>query len=278
LVILACLFAEAAAARAMIYRAALAGYPDSFLVGTMHSEDPRVIAVLADIRPVLDRVDTVVLELVPDAVALLAVGAATLLPAGERLRHLVDEQQFRAVTQAAAQRGIGMDVIDRMRPWAVALLLGTPDAGSGRFLDQEIYLAASAGSKPVVGLESVVEQIAVFRAMPLQMQLDLLDETVKNTHLLPTQLEQLTDIYLAGDARLLERVAREQFDGMPGPLASWFEDRLLRERNRRMLERLQPLLAEGPVLVAVGAMHLGGESGLLAGLRGLGFEVSRWPD
>jgi uncharacterized protein YbaP (TraB family) len=278
IVCVAWLPAESFAARAMIYQVTLAGYPDSFVVGTMHSEDPRVKATLVEIRPLLDRVDRVVLELVPDGVAMLAAGAATLLPEGRRLRQQVDPTLFDAVAGAAAQRGIAVDIIDRMQPWAVALLLGLPEADTGRFLDQEIYLAALAAGRPVTGLESVGEQLMVFRSMPSQLQLQLLDETVKNVHRLPTQLEQLTQLYLSGDARSLERITHEHFDSMPRPLASWFEERLLHKRNRRMLGRLQPLLADEAVMVAVGAMHLGGDSGLLAGLRRLGFEVSRWTD
>jgi uncharacterized protein YbaP (TraB family) len=269
---------QTVSARAMIYRFALPGQPYNFLVGTMHSEDPRIQATLVDITPLLDRVDKVVLELVPDAVAMLAVGAATLLPAEQRLRHLVDEQLFGALSQAAVERDIPVATVDRLRPWAVALLLGMPEAATGRFLDNEIYLAAAARGLPVSGLENVAEQVAIFRSMPLPMQLALLDETIKNRRQLPKQLEDLTRVYLDGDAQRLERVGREQFDSMPTPIARWFDDRLLLQRNRRMLQRMQPLLAEGPVMVAVGAMHLGGESGLLAGLRRLGFEVTRWPD
>jgi len=36
------------------------------------------------------------------------------------------------------------------------------------------------------------------------------------------------------------------------------------------------LLDNAPVLAAVGAMHLGGEEGLVAGLRRLGYRVERW--
>ena len=52
---------------------------------------------------------------------------------------------------------------------------------------------------------------------------------------------------------------------------------LLNQRNRRMLERVRERLAGESMLIAVGALHLGGEQGLVAGLRAQGYEVQRWP-
>ena len=58
-----------------------AGQPAGYLVGTMHTEDPRVMALLETLEPLLREVDVLAIELVPDGVTMLAVAAATLLPA-----------------------------------------------------------------------------------------------------------------------------------------------------------------------------------------------------
>ena len=42
-----------------------------------------------------------------------------------------------------------------------------------------------------------------------------------------------------------------------------------------MATRLAPLLAQGGVFVAVGALHLPGETGLVEALRGAGWRVTR---
>ena len=167
--------------------------------------------------------------------------------------------------------------MDRLKPWAAAVTLGLPSAGNGRFLDMEIYLYAVGRQKRVLGLETVVEQLAVFDQMDVDIQLLLLDEMVKNAQLVPKQLEELTAVYLAGDLEQIERVERAQFDAMPAPVMQWFDDRLLDRRNARMLARLVGLLENDSVLVAVGAMHLAGETGLVAGLRQLGFRVEPLP-
>jgi uncharacterized protein YbaP (TraB family) len=51
------------------------------------------------------------------------------------------------------------------------------------------------------------------------------------------------------------------------------QDKLIVRRNRLMAERLQPYLQEGNVFVAVGALHLPGEAGLLNLLQQRGYTV-----
>jgi uncharacterized protein YbaP (TraB family) len=270
------LLAQSVSARAMVYRVSLPSQPDSFVVGTMHSEDTRVTAVLDEIEPLLAQVDIVALELIPDALSTLAITAATLLPGDQQLRSIVGARMFASLADAARERGISVDIVDRMQPWAAALLIGMPAAENGRFLDVEIYLAAQAKGRQTVGLETAAEQLAVFQAMPRSMQFELLDDTIKNAARLPKQLEELTRVYLDGDAARLEQLAGRQFADLSPAARTWLQDKLVHERNQRMLDRLMPLLSQGSVLVAVGAMHLGGDNGLLAGLEQHGYRVRPW--
>ena len=52
-----------------------------------------------------------------------------------------------------------------------------------------------------------------------------------------------------------------------------YRDRLLLDRNRRMFERMLPLVQRGNAFIAVGAGHLVGEDGLLRLLERRGFRV-----
>jgi uncharacterized protein YbaP (TraB family) len=276
--LLACLLiAGAAVADPLVYRVVADGTSPSYLVGTMHSEDPRVVGRVDALTPLIARVDRVVIEVIPDAAALLATTAYTLLPARESLRDLLGETRFAAVQRVAAERGLPVGAIDRLKPWAVAVMLGMPAADSGRFLDVEIYLEGMRQGRELVGLETAAEQLGAFDALPVADQVALLEAMVNNADALPLQLEELTLAYLDGDLEALEGLARSHYVGLPVGVADWFEQTLLIERNQRMVERLLPMLAEGPLLVAVGALHLGGPAGLVHGLRSQGFTVERWP-
>jgi len=268
--------AQGLAGEALVYQVSRDGHSPSYLVGTMHSEDPRVTGLLSEFAPVIERADIVALEMLPDAVTMLAVGAATLLPGDQSLRRLIGDERFVALSAAATRLGLPVEVMDRLKPWAAAVMLGMPAAETGRFLDMEIYLQALARQQRTVGLETAAEQLAVFDGMSHEVQLVLLDEMVKNATDMPRQMEGLTAAYLSGDLDRLDRLAREQYGDMPPAVRQWFDEVLLDRRNARMLVRLSPILDEGTVFVAVGALHLGGESGLIAGLRRLGYRVERW--
>jgi uncharacterized protein YbaP (TraB family) len=261
---------------ALLYQVSRDGAPPSYLVGTMHSEDARVTGLLDEFAPMIAQVDTVALEMLPDAVTMLAVGAATLLPFDQSLRGLIGQTRFDALTAAARDLGLPIEMLNRLKPWAAAVMLGMPATKSGRFLDMEIYLHALATQRRTVGLETAAEQLAVFDAMTQDVQLTLLDEMIKNAGALPRQMEELTEAYLAGDLDLLDQAARAQYLEMPPVVRQWFDERLLDERNQRMLARLLPLIDEGTAFIAIGALHLGGKTGLIAGLRRHGFRVERW--
>ena len=57
-------------------------------------------------------------------------------------------------------------------------------------------------------------------------------------------------------------------------VAQLFTSQVVVNRNRRMLERMQPRLREGNAFIAVGALHLPGKDGLLTLLRNKGYRVS----
>lgn len=276
LLVLYGLLAAPALADPLVYRVSAAEGPPSYLVGTMHSEDPRVVGQADALVPLIGQVDRVVVEVVPDAVALVATTAFTLLPAGENLRDLLGHERFAAVQRAVAARGLPVGAIDRLKPWAVAVMLGMPASESGRFLDVEIYLEGMRQGRELVGLETPAEQLSVFDDLPLADQLLLLENMVNKADSLPIDLEELTLAYLDGDLEALEALARSHYMDLPAGLADWFERSLLVERNHRMVERLVPMFADGPLLVAVGALHLGGPSGLVRSLRDRGFRIERW--
>ena len=62
-------------------------------------------------------------------------------------------------------------------------------------------------------------------------------------------------------------------DGMQMP--AQYRKALLSDRNLRMFERALPEFQQGAAFVAVGALHLPGQDGLLSLLHGAGYVVER---
>ena len=83
----------------------------------------------------------------------------------------------------------------------------------------------------------------------------------------------MVDSYLLGDLQALSEMAAEQMEALDAGTREYFELEGIVKRNHRMLASMLTHLAGGKVFVAVGALHLPGDQGLLSLLRKNGFTV-----
>lgn len=265
--------ASLAAGRGLLFELSREGEAPSYLFGTMHVADPRVLAAMDEVADSFSRADTLVLELVLDQEAAAASAAGMMLPPGRTLEDLLPKARYQRLLPLAADRGLTARQLNRMKPWALAVTLSLPLSDGGAVLDQLLYQEALAQRKTVRGLERVDEQLAVFDRMPMDLQLAMLRDVLNSAERMPQYWQALLDAYLSRDLVQLARLGERQMTDMSDQVAIWFEQRAIRDRNRLMLQRLLPLLQDGAAFVAVGALHLPGESGLLAGLQREGYRI-----
>lgn len=276
----ACLFllvcglpAPAVAERGLLYELKREGEAASYLLGTMHTDDPRVVATVEPVSAHFDRAKRLVLEMVLDEQTLNVSAEGTWLPEGTTLSGLLGEAVFHRLLPVAVDYGLTEPVLQRMKPWAVAVTLSLPPSSGGLFLDRVLYQRAIRQRKPVHGLETIDEQLSVFDRMPLDLQLSMLVETLNNHHKMPQYWQALLTTYLTRDLGRLHLLAQQQMTVMDKRVTEWFDQQVIRQRNARMLERMIPLLSGGSSFIAVGALHLPGKEGLLQGLESRGFRI-----
>ncbi|HUQ13188.1 MAG TPA: TraB/GumN family protein [Novosphingobium sp.] len=160
-----------------------------------------------------------------------------------------------------------------LEDWAAALTLSLalearagfdPDNGADRALQ------ARAGRRPVVGLETLAGQLALFDALPAPAQRALLDAVVAESAD-PDKGARLVAAWKRGD---LGAIDREAHRGML--IDARLREVLLTGRNRAWAKRVAAMLRHGArPFVAVGAAHVAGVDGLPALLGAEGFEVRR---
>lgn len=251
-----------------------AGEPISHLLGTMHSGDPRVLAVAAEVQDALRASRRLVLEIVPDGAAAIKTLVAGFLPSGRQLSDMVEPQVYEQVVAVAAARGIDRTLVNRMKPWSLALTLSIPKS-EGVALDLRLFHLAEEWGTDVFGLESVAEQLSLFEDLPLTEQVAFLEQVVKNGDAMPKQLEAMVGAYVAGDLAKLEAIGFEQMAGFDPDMLAWFREQLVVQRNIRMGNRLSDHLQGGGAFVAVGALHLVGETGLIRMMQGAGCRLRK---
>lgn len=245
----------------------------SFLLGTMHVEDPRVTNLPAPVQDAFENSDSLTTEALLDFEQIFMVGTELLLTDGSTLESLIGGELYADVTDALGKRGLMPEIASMLRPWAVALLLSQPRPQSGMFLDRKLYQLARQSGKEVYGLETMSEQLAVFKDMSLADQLILLQEALAELHTVPEIIERLTQAYLQRDLRELSSLANEQLSD--SSVQRKLAQELIVGRNKRMVQRMQDRLQEGNAFIAVGALHLPGPDGLLNRLQQLGVTLTR---
>ncbi len=253
---------------------ALAEAQPSWLFATIHSDDARVTQLPAAVERAFDQAGQVVLELVPDAAMMETSRSMMLLAPEARLSALLPQPLYQELVRVLGGRGMPPAAVDRLQPWAALLVLSMPPASGQPVLDAVLYQRALQADKPIQGLETIEQQLAVFDALSLEDQVRLLEATLSQREQLPAIFTALVEAYLARDLGELMRLGRTLVAQDPA-LDARLRRALLVDRNQRMFQHLQPMLAEGACFVAVGALHLPGDHGLLQRLDRAGFDVVR---
>jgi uncharacterized protein YbaP (TraB family) len=259
----------------LLWRIERAGSSPSYLFGTMHTDDPGVVNLAAPVRQAFDQADAVTLEVTLDVQSLLDLAQALLLNEGGTLDALLDAALYARAVEAMAGQGIPDSMVARMKPWAVAVTLMTPPTETGVVLDQVLYQKALADGKPVDGLETVAEQVGLFDSLTLEEQIELLQDTLDHLPEIERMLDEVRQAWLQRDlARLVEINAAILRDSDP-QFAATFNQRIILDRNHRMVERMQARLRAGGRFIAVGALQLPGREGLLELLEQRGYRLTR---
>jgi hypothetical protein len=264
----------------------------SYLLGTMHVTDPRVLRMPpgaaeahASSRTIVIESDEILDEKKATA-AILAKPELTMFTDGRSIETLLSAEDRKVLEDGLQKRGLALSAVSRMKPWMLAGFIASSACESARkaenaiFLDKKIAADAVAAGKPVKGLETLAEQLTAMAAMPIDFHLQALVETVRLGDEMDDVVETMTQLYLNGETGMtipaLKALTPTHSDEDESAYAA-FEAAVISERNYRMAERAAPILADGGVFVAVGALHLPGKDGLIELLRQRGFAVSRIP-
>ncbi len=261
----------------LLWRVSREGVAPSYLFGTMHLADPRLLELPATADKAFREARSFVLEMYPDRAVARRFSEASLLDGGRRLSQLMTPEDFARLAERLAGRGFETGHVQRLKPWAALLLATGVDGQGGESLDISLYVRARFANKRIEELDSVEEQIAVFDGIPLETQLALLEIALQRHDALRAEMEQGIAAYLRGDLAALAALSRRNGGATPQGRRhqALLEKKIVLDRSVVMAYRLQAHLRRGGVFAAVGALHLYGPRGLPALLRSEGWVVSR---
>ena len=249
------------------------GADPSYLFGTIHSEDPDVLRLAHPVRQAFDAADSVVLEVLLNMEAMIYSSTVMLLTDGRLLSDIIDRSLFEKTARAIAARGIPEVVLERMKPWAAATTLSVPAPETGMVLDLMLYQEAQQAGKSLHGLETIREQLDVFDTMPERDQVALLQDAVDNLDLIDEMNAALLAAWKRRDLVAMMAISDAAMESGDQRIARDFEQRLIVQRNHLMANRLEAHLQRGGAFIAVGALHLPSEDGLIRLLEQRGYSL-----
>lgn len=172
-----------------------------------------------------------------------------------------------------------MAQLDTIEPWFInlSLLIGVSQQmgfQAEQGLDMHMARLAEAAKKPVSGLETADQQLAVLDASPMEEQIAGLRDFLNNPAEVPKLLNDTHEAWRNGD---VQRLGALVIDEVRSETPETY--RLINvERNDQWVPKLQQMLdapGKDDTMVVVGAMHLLGEDGIVDKLRGKGYKVER---
>jgi uncharacterized protein YbaP (TraB family) len=196
----------------------------------------------------------------------------TMLPEGQTLAAAIGPQLYAKLLAQARPLGLEADVIDRFQPWFAALMLQQMQLAKSGFdaaagVDEQFAQLAQQDHKPIIGLETMDEQLGFFAHLPLEQQRQFLRSTLEDSASAASETEDVVRAWQRGDTIKLEQLLREGTQDSPELYRL-----LTTDRNRRWLPKIVALLnGNDNCLVIVGALHLIGHDGMIDLLQHQGF-------
>jgi len=259
-------------ADALLWKISKGEQSPSYIFGTIHVSDPRIAALPAQVHAALNSAHVFVMEALPDLQESMKLSEMMYFNDGKKLRDYLDDDLFKRTTNILDDYQIASESVTFMKPWAAFIIMSYP-RGEGMPLDLQLLDIARRNGAETRGLETLSEQGRVFSSMDLESQVRLLLDTLCNYDAVNSEFETMKLLYLQRDLRALYDYSQKY--SFPGDRL--YDDlfrRLLSDRNRVMVERMQQALTGGNVFIAIGAMHLPGADGVLSLLAQQGYTIT----
>ena len=263
------------------------GLKPSWLLGTMHFADPRIVNLPPVIENAFQSAKTVIIEntQILDETAMLAAMAKLrplmFLTDGSTLEKHYSPETIDQIKKRLKGRGLPFFIGKRMQPWVLATAIVLPMCEIERkqrkqkVLDYLLGERARKEGKKLVGLESVAEQIGAMAGLSFEFHLKSLEDTIQLGTRLDDMMETMVHIYQQGNLGKIWPLMTFLSPGSSsGPGYAAFKNALITKRNKTMAERSLSEFQQGGVFMAVGALHLPGEEGVVQLLKNAGYTIT----
>mgnify|MGYP001137381088 CR=1 FL=1 len=243
----------------------------SYIYGTIHmicKEDMNLSPVL---KQKFAETEKVYLELdIDDKEMMASMQKLSLLPPDKTLKSFFTSREYARVNQFFNDEvGVSLTLFEKMKPIVLMSVLYTkclpcivPASFEMRFVEM-----AKAKQKEVEGLETAQEQMMLFDNLPDDAQKKMVLSVIDSFATAKKNANHLVTLYTKQQLdKLYERTVNS-------PDMAGSKEALVDNRNKKWIPILEKNMHSKICFIAVGAGHLGGETGILNLLKKKGYAV-----
>jgi uncharacterized protein len=256
-----------------------AGKDTSYLFGTYHLVNSDYLKELSTVSEAFQKSRSVVVEVLMDSINPKDIQKAGMLQQGSLQELLPVTTADSLDKELKAVVGIGLKEMNQYKPMSITLTLtlmyqmrsnkellskykGTP-------IDLFFARTGKSNGKKILALETLQEQMdLLYNSLPIEKQVLGLQQFLKYKKEMLSMGDSLIARWMNNDLRGLVGLYKSSLE------FSGDSDYLLTPRNIRWMKQLPSMIDEGGYFIAVGALHLGGENGLIQLLRSQGYSVT----
>ena len=254
----------------------------SYVFGTHHLAPISVIEQFGAAEPFNNSTQVVgEIDMTQDQMQMaMAMQSHMVAPTDSTLSKVIPSDEFQTVNEQfkkwAPMPGMDLTMLEPMKPMVISTMVvvgmtreAMPDFTPEQQLDTWFQSTGKEQNKVVIPLETAEQQAEIlFDTTPISYQADALVEMLKNPKKALDQTKNLNDAYMAQDLAKMLQLSEEDDEHPEFMIA------LLDKRNADWLTKLPAIFKDGSTFVAVGALHLAGDKGIIEGLRKLGYTVT----
>jgi len=252
-----------------------------FLAGSIHMLKPSLYPLPRPYERAFQSAETLVLEVDVSALDPAELQRKTIayamLDNGQRLDDVLPAQLMAEATRVLDRFGLPLAQVGGMSPAMLMnqlVVLRLMTLGYHAESGMEQHFLNQLGDRQILALETIDDQFSLLFDQPMDLQIELLSDTLEQDGELEQLVTRMVRAWFAGeDDEFMEMFERQAGES---ELARRFTEQLLLERNIRMTDRISQFLdGSGTYFVLVGTAHLIGEDGIPALLGTQGVEARR---
>jgi len=245
---------------------------ESYIFGTIHIVEKAQFHFPESLKKLVTKSDQIALE-----VADLNQNTALqhmILPTGSMFDFFTAEQKDSVITWGAGL--LQMDkkqfelAFGRMKPFTLIQLSVAPSMADMESYDLSIQNLALENNLPVLGLETLADQMKIFDNMDTLDMRNMVMSGIREPEKSAKQLQELLKLY---SEKNIDKMYSYTMESEEHQEVKKYQEQLLDNRNRNWIPIIEKMIKKKNTFIAVGAAHLGGPNGVLRLLEQKGYRL-----